>query len=284
MSTGILKQLLDNPANRLTFVAGVVCLFLFVLWLVEIVASPESIVLPPPTAANRDTLPDTRVAAVLDTPSLAEYEAVIERPLFNEDRLPSEDEDADAEDEEAAGSAQIPPMQLAGVVLTGEHQIAMLMREGGRPLRMEVGMDVEGWVLEGLEPRRAILSNGVNSVELELPLYMAPAIRKSSAQRGTENQPPRPARAKRQEPFFPGTHKSVIRPVRSGHECPGTDTAGSRGARTHAPGRPAELGQVQRSGRTKTGNGPGTRRQLGQATGRLIRNNNDKADHRRSAS
>ena len=190
MSQGIVKQLLDNPANRPTFVAGVVCLFLFVLWLVEIVASPEPIVLPPPTAANGDMLPDTRLAAVVDTPSLAEYESVIERPLFNETRLPSEDEDADAGDEDAAGSLEAPALQLAGVVLTGEHQIAMLMREG-RPLRMEVGMDVEGWVLENLEPRRAILSNGVNSMELELPVYTAPAAqqRERSSQRAVSSTP-----------------------------------------------------------------------------------------------
>jgi hypothetical protein len=174
VSKGIVQQLLDNPDNRPTFVAGVVSVFLLLLWLVEIMASPEPIVLPPPTAADAGALPDTSMAAAVDIPSLAEYESVIERPLFSEDRLPSEDEDADAEDEVVAGNAQAPPMQLAGVVLTGEHQIAMLTREG-RPLRVEVGMDVDGWVLEGLEPRRAILSNGINSVELELPLYAAPA-------------------------------------------------------------------------------------------------------------
>ena len=36
-------------------------------------------------------------------------------------------------------------------------------------------MDVDGWVLEELEPRRAILSNGISSVELELPIYTPPA-------------------------------------------------------------------------------------------------------------
>jgi len=191
VSTGLLKQLLENPANRLSFVTGVVCSFLLLLWLVLIVASPEPIVLPPPTASGADAIAGTQLGAALDTPSLAEYESVIERPLFNETRLPSEDEDADAEDEEAVGgSTEIPPMQLAGVVLTGEHQIAMLMREGGRPLRVEVGMDVEGWVLEGLEPRRAILSNGINSVELELPLYTAPATRKRPVQSGDQSQPP----------------------------------------------------------------------------------------------
>lgn len=183
MSNGIVKQLLDNPANRPTFFAGVVCMFLLLLWLVLIVASPEPIVLPPPIAADAGALPDTSLAAVVDIPPLADYESVIERPLFNENRLPSEDEDANAEDEAAEGSTVAPPMQLAGVVLTGEHRIAMLTRDG-RPLRVEVGMDVEGWVLEDLEPRRAILSNGISSVELELPLYTAPPSQRGGGRPG----------------------------------------------------------------------------------------------------
>ena len=59
MNKGIVQQLLDNPANRPTLVAGVVCVFLLLLWLVQIVASPEPIVLPPAAAADTGALPDT---------------------------------------------------------------------------------------------------------------------------------------------------------------------------------------------------------------------------------
>lgn len=190
-----MKDLLANPANRPTLVLGSVCLFLMVLLLVHVVATPDTIDLPPVDVFAGD-LPQPAVVAAVDMPSLAEFEVVVERPLFNEDRLPAEDEDAEGADEEMVETiTEAPEVTLAGVVLTGDQQIAMLVNKG-EALRLKVGMDVEGWVLESLEPRRAVLSNGSNSLELELPLYVAPPPR---TQRERERVPPGQAKKQARE-------------------------------------------------------------------------------------
>jgi general secretion pathway protein N len=110
-------------------------------------------------------------------PPYDDYAAVIDRPLFNDDRLPQPDDDdpglLDPEDEQKP-----PPMALNvtvnGIIITPDLKIAMITDNTTKErLRLRENMPLEGdqgaWVLQRIEPRKLVFEGGGDEpAEVEL--------------------------------------------------------------------------------------------------------------------
>jgi general secretion pathway protein N len=101
-----------------------------------------------------------------------EFGELVARPLFNESRAPeAQPESADAA---AEGAAQPLNVQLTGVILSQDLQLAMVRdNTNGETARVRVGKPLEGamagWTLVELKPRLAVFDGaGLGRQELEL--------------------------------------------------------------------------------------------------------------------
>ena len=109
-----------------------------------------------------------------DTPQLRlnDLRQTRERPLFSATRRPPPKVDL----AQAMTSAPPPPpimppaVTLIGVVLgTGEHAVIVQEKAAGKPIRVAVGQDIEGWRVDSIKPRSFILKNGDRAVTLTFP-------------------------------------------------------------------------------------------------------------------
>jgi hypothetical protein len=117
-----------------------------------------------PTAAG--DAPKVEVAQPSAVPvakrRMEDYAAVLERPLFNEDRMPLTG-DGDGEDEETKDFA------LLGVVLTPEQQVAILYsKRQEQPVKVARWDWFEGWRLLEVKPQSVVLGKGSRSIEMSL--------------------------------------------------------------------------------------------------------------------
>jgi len=107
-------------------------------------------------------------------PPQAEFAAIDQRPLFNEDRKPSPDDTTDA-------TPEAPPpsplnISLTGTMLVGKPELHVaIVRENGKAqsVALKEGMPLPGdqgaWTLNRVKPRSAIFkSSGGEEVEVEL--------------------------------------------------------------------------------------------------------------------
>jgi hypothetical protein len=114
-----------------------------------------------PAAALADGVPAAAPPAD-DTP-LADFKAIVERPVFNASRRPS----APAE----TGSVVRPPsdLQLIGVAIDGERKRALLKtQQQPRARWIEEGGSIEGWVVSSVRADGAIVASGQQTHELRL--------------------------------------------------------------------------------------------------------------------
>lgn len=95
-----------------------------------------------------------------------------DRPLFSPTRRPPPKVDL------AQAVTPVPPpppimppaVTLIGVVLgAGEHAVIVQEKAGGKPLRVAVGQDIDGWRVESIEPRSCILKNSDRAITLTFP-------------------------------------------------------------------------------------------------------------------
>lgn len=114
-------------------------------------------VVPPP----QNPLADVRNSDI--TRTLDDYGEMVNRPLFNRDRRPLEnDEPANSEEDALAFS-------LLGVVLTPEQQVAIIYsRNQQQPVKVALWGWIDGWRLTALEASTAQLRKGNRSLELAL--------------------------------------------------------------------------------------------------------------------
>jgi general secretion pathway protein N len=102
-------------------------------------------------------------------PPLEEYAVVVERPLFNDDRLPlldvagDEAGDADGDQDEVAPVAL--NVTVNGIIITPELKVAMVTDNATKEkLRLRENMPLEGdqgaWVLQRIEPRKLVFEGG----------------------------------------------------------------------------------------------------------------------------
>jgi hypothetical protein len=175
----------------------------------------------PPRGAVDDDADGGRGLAVA-VPDLAEpapidqFAVIMDRPVFNESRLPEDfsDEGEGAEEqgaEVAAAEVEAPDVTLSGIVITPTQRWATLRPKGSpESLVAEEGSPLEGdygsWHVSAIQPRSVVLRSGAGE-EVELALQVhdeviaeppkpAPVARpdEAGAQDGGEGDPP-PSRA-----------------------------------------------------------------------------------------
>lgn len=132
----------------------------------------EDLSLAPDVTAAAPSLPEVEEALVepFDPPPPNLVTVISERPLFVPSRRPYV---APPPVEPAAGPAQAAaePLtaELVGVMLTGARRAALVQRKGSSsPERLSVGQSIDGWLVEQVEPRRAVLRRGAEERVLEL--------------------------------------------------------------------------------------------------------------------
>ena len=105
--------------------------------------------------------------ASLRIPPVITYQAVVERPLFSDSRRPPAQA---AQGGKAAQAAQLgAKWRLTGIVMAGDNSFVHV--EGIRDrktVRLKVGMPVDGWQLEEIEPDHATFTSGGRSETLQI--------------------------------------------------------------------------------------------------------------------
>lgn len=99
----------------------------------------------------------------------------VDRPLFERDRRPA---DVALAEVELAPAAEIPETTelegytLSGIVSSGDISAAMLIGKDKERFRLRVGESVEGWTLQSVDLRSALLTSGLNGTGKEIRLTM----------------------------------------------------------------------------------------------------------------
>ena len=120
----------------------------------------------PATASSQDAASETAVAR-LRIPPVISYQAVVERPLFSDSRRPPAQA---AQGGKAAQAAQLgAKWRLTGIVMAGDNSFVHV--EGIRDrktVRLKVGMPLDGWQLEEIEPDHVTFTSGGRSETLQI--------------------------------------------------------------------------------------------------------------------
>ncbi len=127
---------------------------------------------PPPLAALPDQ-PSYSVAPVAD------FSAILERPLFSPTRRPPAEGVAAVVDPE-------PELQvtLVGVIISSEEQIAIVKpRDATSFARLSVGDSFQGWALDSIEPSRITFRRGDVEEHIELTYDVPPPVQKHKRQK-----------------------------------------------------------------------------------------------------
>lgn len=137
----------------------------------------------PATRAQDDSAP------VPGYPPLEQFDEIIGRPLFDESRRPQEDENEDPISESAAAMRE--KWRLTGVVWEGDQQLALFSeRQGEGRARLKVGMYLDGgWQLEEIMVDTVTLSDGAQSLRLDLWEPRLPSTRPLAEEPVTDTPP-----------------------------------------------------------------------------------------------
>lgn len=119
----------------------------------------------PVTASSQDAASETAIAS-LRIPPVITYQAVVERPLFSDSRRPAQV----APGGKAAQAAQLgAKWRLTGIVMAGDNSFVHV--EGIRDrktVRLKVGMPLDGWQLEEIEPDHVTFTSSGRSETLQI--------------------------------------------------------------------------------------------------------------------
>lgn len=182
----------------------------------------------PPGAATEEA-DDGGEPLQVEVPHLPEsepiesYAVVIERPVFNESRLPELESDAEEEDVEGAEEEEVeaPELELAGVVITPDLRMVTLReKKAKRSLVAFEGQPLQGdygsWHVSRIAPREITLASG-DGRELQLQLEVhdakiaAPPKAKPESKPEAAAEPERAAAAEAEEEGRPLTRAEEIR-------------------------------------------------------------------------
>ena len=122
----------------------------------------------------------TSAAALVSVKPLNEYDQIVERPLFMQDRRPyAEEQVVDAtqrnsRNKPVTGSAQDEYM-LTAVIITSNKRIALLRSNKNNKLqKLNQGDELDGWTLTDVQPAQVSLTKGPLIRQLELMIKGSP--------------------------------------------------------------------------------------------------------------
>lgn len=174
-------------------------------------------------ALQAEQAPPAAAEAPLESRPLADFQLMLERPLFNANRKPLEEEVADS-DETSLDEQQLREVwRLTGIVLEPERQLALFsQRNDSLHLQLEVGMMLANdWVLARIAEDHAELQRGDRRIEIllhdpnALPVE-PPAPKPAPSATPATQQPAKPA----QEKGKPAEQKAKAAPAANGTAQP----------------------------------------------------------------
>lgn len=149
-------------------------------------------------------------------PPLADFDAVVERPLFVEGRRPPEPEadDGQAPGEQAANPNR-PAINLKAILIIDGQRSALVQGapDKGGVTRLRSGDSYQGWAIKEIRPDRLVLGQGEKSEEYLLRHYEKVPLPKAQPKRRRPRQPvkrtaaPEPAAAKKRTTSLPAPRK-----------------------------------------------------------------------------
>ncbi len=171
---------MNKPAqSRLTFLKITLlftcCILGYLLWadLNNTVAIPNSIyVEKKPTITNAAPAEAIQYVA----PDISEFDEVINRPLFFADRKPyvyvaPVKQTKPSKQKKKATPKKTEQYSLNAVIITPGRQLAIIQSDRSKTLqRLALGEEIEGWILETIEPRAVLLKKGNETKNLELEI------------------------------------------------------------------------------------------------------------------
>jgi hypothetical protein len=124
--------------------------------------------------------PEVRTSARVEMPPIQDIDSmvsdILERPLFSSSRLPYE-EVAEAEEDESEDEPQQLQSRLTGVAIRPEGREALFEREGGKPVAVKEGGQIDGWIVKSIRTDQVLLSNPLGD-EILRPTYAPQRVRR----------------------------------------------------------------------------------------------------------
>jgi len=111
-----------------------------------------------------------------DTPDISDYDEIINRPLFFEDRKPyvyvaPEKSQKKSNKKKKTAPKQTEQYVLNAVIITPEKHLAIIQSSRGKNTqRIALGESLDGWTVEAIEPRSVLLKKGNETKNLELEI------------------------------------------------------------------------------------------------------------------
>ena len=166
--------------RRVKTLLALLSLVLSLLFLAELwwyLGRDRQLVPPPARAAvsatQKAVLPPK---AAFKLPDEANYEDVLERPLFVEGRRPPSDEPKDEEPEAEQQDLPPPKLSLVGVYVTPKGSTALVRNDATRDtVRVRLGDRFDGWEVTQIDDARLVLKKRGDEHVFELRDYSKPA-------------------------------------------------------------------------------------------------------------
>jgi hypothetical protein len=140
-----------------------------------------------------------------EQPDLLDFQATLDRPLFNEDRQPDELVATAGEEPGEVPQAARVPLRLSAIISDAEGRSALLQQPGAEtPQRVHEGERIAGWTVLEISDEAVVLGSGEQRSEIPLRVFEAAppprpvAARPPARSARTAVQPRRPPLARSQ--------------------------------------------------------------------------------------
>jgi hypothetical protein len=143
-------------------------------WLAwELVRAPAAVVPTDPGApAELAAVPPRDLE--FDQPDLLDFQATLDRPLFNEDRQPDDTITAGGDEPGDAPQTAPPPLRLSAIITDAAGRSALLQQPGAEmPQRVREGERIAGWTVLEISDEAVSLGSGERRSEIPLRVFEA---------------------------------------------------------------------------------------------------------------
>jgi hypothetical protein len=179
----------------LTAVLGFVCTLLLAILVSELLFPPSpSVITPEASRTPQSPLPVKKDDFSL--PSLSQFQAIIERPLFLQSRRPVPSATTETSPT-ASKETRLNQYSLTAVVIVPDKRLALLRSTTDKKIhKIEEGQDLQGWKLKEIKDESALFQQVNESQELRLQRKTPPQFA-FNKQRSIATPPATPDSAKK---------------------------------------------------------------------------------------
>jgi hypothetical protein len=179
----------------LTAVLGFVCTLLLAILVSELLFPPSpSVIMPEASRTPQSPLPVKKDDFSL--PSLSQFQAIIERPLFLQSRRPVPSATTETSPT-ASKETRLNQYSLTAVVIVPDKRLALLRSTTDKKIhKIEEGQDLQGWKLKEIKDESALFQQVNESQELRLQRKTPPQFA-FNKQRSIVTPPATPDSAKK---------------------------------------------------------------------------------------